>query len=193
MARRAPRDWIDAGFDALVDGGPRAVAVEPLARRLGVTKGSFYWHFPDRAALLAAMLASWEEGGTERIIRDVEAASDDAWDRITQLGRRTFGSDERANAIEAALRGWALVDDAAAAVVGRVDERRLAYVRELLEAVGVPPDRATDRAAITYRLLIGDFAWTGYGGQPLPWRALEDFLRLITSDDTGPPANGRRR
>ncbi|MGB9368496.1 MAG: helix-turn-helix domain-containing protein, partial [Xanthobacteraceae bacterium] len=54
--------WIAAGFDALADGGIDAVRVEPLAKALGITKGSFYWHFADRRALLDAMLESWAEG-----------------------------------------------------------------------------------------------------------------------------------
>ena len=54
--------WIGAAFDALADGGIDAVRVEPLAKALDITKGSFYWHFADRRALLDAMLGSWAEG-----------------------------------------------------------------------------------------------------------------------------------
>ena len=54
--------WIAAAFDALADGGIDAVRVEPLAKALGITKGSFYWHFADRRALLDAMLDAWTRG-----------------------------------------------------------------------------------------------------------------------------------
>src|ERR1043165_7845340 len=54
--------WVAAAFDALAQGGVDAVRVEPLAKALGITKGSFYWHFTDRRALLDAMLGSWAEG-----------------------------------------------------------------------------------------------------------------------------------
>src|SRR6187455_2093287 len=59
--------WVVAAFDALADGGIDAVRVEPLAKALGITKGSFYWHFADRRALLDAMLTAWADGRTAAI------------------------------------------------------------------------------------------------------------------------------
>ena len=57
-------DWTTAGLAALVEGGPDAVAIEPVAARLGTTKGSGYWHFTDRADLLRAVLGAWVEQHT---------------------------------------------------------------------------------------------------------------------------------
>ena len=65
--------WVAAAFRLLGRRGIAAVGVEPLAKALGVTKGSFYWHFTDRRALLQALLAYWEERETSAIIADVEA------------------------------------------------------------------------------------------------------------------------
>src|SRR5690606_7033358 len=59
-ARLSAADWAQAALDVIAEQGVSAVAVEPLARRLGVTKGSFYWHFPSRDALLQAALERWE-------------------------------------------------------------------------------------------------------------------------------------
>ena len=73
-------DWIKAAGRRLASGGIAAVAVETLARDLAVTKGSFYWHFRDRAALLKALLADWEAGSTAPLLRRLEA-----------LGRRARG------------------------------------------------------------------------------------------------------
>ena len=58
--RLSAADWIGAAMEAIVESGVRAVAVEPLAVRLGATKGSFYHHFPNRDALILAALAEWE-------------------------------------------------------------------------------------------------------------------------------------
>src|SRR6478736_6663899 len=66
--RLARSDWVTAGLRMLAERGIDAVAVEPLCQRLGVTKGSFYWHFADRAALHAAMLDLWRERGTAEIV-----------------------------------------------------------------------------------------------------------------------------
>ena len=60
QGRLTADDWAQAALDLISEQGVAAVAVEPLARRLGVTKGSFYWHFPSRDALLQAALERWE-------------------------------------------------------------------------------------------------------------------------------------
>src|SRR5262249_58175714 len=69
--------WVRAALEAIADGGLGAVAVVPLAERLGVTKGSFYLHFPSREALVEAALAGWEESHTAVVIAEIEAASTD--------------------------------------------------------------------------------------------------------------------
>src|SRR5690242_19694587 len=71
--RLTPQDWADAALAAIAEGGLAAVAVEPLAARLSTTKGSFYWHFANRDALMRAALERWEEQTTTAVIRDVTA------------------------------------------------------------------------------------------------------------------------
>ena len=65
--RLSREDWIEAALQALADGGPREVAVERLAARLGATKGSFYWHFADREELISEALATWEREATDAL------------------------------------------------------------------------------------------------------------------------------
>src|SRR5215469_10859491 len=75
--RRLTRDdWITAALAAIADGGLAAVAVEPLAARLGTTKGSFYWHFENRDALLQAALLQWEKETTTDVVAEITAAQD---------------------------------------------------------------------------------------------------------------------
>src|SRR4029450_2004551 len=73
--RLSRQDWADAALEAIAEGGLAAVAVVPLAERLGATKGSFYWHFPSREALIEAALAAWEQTTTSAGIGEVDAAS----------------------------------------------------------------------------------------------------------------------
>ena len=83
---RTPRDdWIAAGLKALARGGPEAVRVEPLARELGATKGSFYWHFNDRAMLLEALLDDWERTVVDDVVAQIEGGGGDARDRLRRL------------------------------------------------------------------------------------------------------------
>ena len=75
-ARLSAEDWALAALDVIAEQGLAAVAVEPLARRLGVTKGSFYWHFPSREALLVAALERWEKTEQDTVFGQMEAVSD---------------------------------------------------------------------------------------------------------------------
>src|SRR3954463_9386070 len=93
--RLTPQDWATAALDAIAEGGLSAVAVEPLAARLGTTKGSFYWHFANREALLEAALTRWEERTTTEVITEIDQATDDPADRLRLLIVRVIGMAER--------------------------------------------------------------------------------------------------
>jgi AcrR family transcriptional regulator len=87
--RLSRRAWVQAALDAIAEGGLAAVAVVPLAKQLGATKGSFYWHFANRGALVEAALADWEQSHTAAVIAEIEASSDDP---LQQLRRTTRSS-----------------------------------------------------------------------------------------------------
>lgn len=179
MATLTTRDWILAAVQRLSAEGIDAVKIEPLAAELGVSKGSFYWHFGGRAELLTAMLETWEALGTEAIISDVDRNNNDPAERIRLLMERTFG-DPEFDGIELGIRAWARHDPAAAAVVARVDARRVAYVSSLVEAAGYGRDEAMARADITYRTLIGEFVLRSGGAQALPPDALRALGEWLT-------------
>jgi AcrR family transcriptional regulator len=146
------RDWLDQGLKALVQDGFTALKAEPLAKAMGVSRGSFYWHFRDVEAFHAEILKYWREVAAERIIGDVEAASAGQGDTLQILLHRVFG--ER-RALENAVRRWALVDPAARGAVRAIDKRRLAYVEDLLRSSGISPDVARARARILYWAYLG--------------------------------------
>ncbi len=145
--------WIQAAVELLGEDGIDGVSVEALARQLGVTKGGFYGHFEDRAALLNAILEAWEKTGTQSIIDSVDAIhgkhgdrTEALWDRATRDGI----------APELAIRDWARRDDDARAVVERVDRRRMAYLRQLFGELGFEGVDLEARCLLFYSLLIGD-------------------------------------
>jgi AcrR family transcriptional regulator len=153
-------DWLDLGLKTLATRGFTALKAEPLAKAMGVSRGSFYWHFADIGAFHAAVLARWHEVAAEQIIADVEAASRDE-NPLALLLRRVFG--ERLM-LERAVRTWASVDPAARAAVQAIDRRRLGYVEGLLMQSGLSTDVARARAQILYWAFLG-FALSD---QPLP-------------------------
>src|SRR6476646_1887912 len=154
------KDWLDQGLKTLAERGFTALKAEPLAKALGVSRGSFYWHFADIGAFHAAILKHWRAVAAEQIIANLEAAPDNR-DRLPLLLRQAFGGRL---ALESAVRTWATVDHAARSAVQAIDRRRLSYVESMFSASGVSPREARARAQIFYWAFIG-FALSD---KPLP-------------------------
>src|ERR1700744_3048190 len=100
------QDWLDQGLKALATQGFAALKAEPLAKAMGVSRGSFYWHFADIGAFHAAILKYWREVAADAIIAHVEAASADD-EPLAVLLRRVFSEKL---ALERAVRSWAAFD-----------------------------------------------------------------------------------
>lgn len=145
-SRLDSESWIKAALDLLAREGIDAVRVELLARKLGVTKGSFYWHFKDRDALHAAMLEHWRQRVTVDVIARLETTSDPIA-RYRQSMRLNVTGVPGAE-VELAVRLWARRDEHARAVLAEVDGLRLAYLTKLLRACGVAPEAAKARAIL---------------------------------------------
>jgi AcrR family transcriptional regulator len=151
-------DWTEAALRALARGGLTAVAVEPLAKELGATKGSFYWHFADRNELLEATLVLWEKRDTERVIGAIGDA-DDVVTRLRSLLHLAFasvpdGSTGPAGTVELALQASAS-HPLVATTLRRVTKRRLAYLTQLFTELGLSPARARDRGLLAYTAFLG--------------------------------------
>jgi len=147
--------WIEAAFAQLGEAGVDAIRVEPLAKRLGITKGSFYWHFRDRDDLLAAVLEAWEDRETDHYIAAVEAAGGQPGERLRRLFRMIL-ADGAALAPELAIRDWARRDKRTAEAVLKIDTRRSAYLQDRFVEAGQPQGEAQARAALLYGLLMGE-------------------------------------
>jgi AcrR family transcriptional regulator len=144
-------DWLDLGLKTLAKQGFTALKAEPMAKAMGVSRGSFYWHFADVGAFHGALLSRWHDVAAEQIIADVEASAG-GQDPLEQLLRRVFGGRLT---LERAVRSWATVDSAAREAVQAIDRRRLSYVESLLEKAGQPPKVAQARAEILYWAFLG--------------------------------------
>jgi AcrR family transcriptional regulator len=179
------RAWVRAALDAIAEGGLAGVAVVPLAKRLGATKGSFYWHFPSRESLIEAALADWEQSHTTAVIAEINAASDDPlmqlrllFKRVTQLAAR--------DRIELALLATA-EHPTVQPVLDRVTRRRIDYTGQLFRRLGFSPAEATRRALLAYTAYLGYAQLAHATPQLLPQtqagkRAyLNDVLAALTS------------
>jgi len=170
------KDWLDQGLRTLAERGFTALKAEPLAKAMGVSRGSFYWHFADIGAFHAAILKHWREVAAEQIIANLEAAADND-NPLQLLLRQAFGGRL---ALEKAVRTWATVDPGARAAVQAIDRRRLNYVEGMLRANGLSPAAARARTQILY------WAFLGYAmsDKPLPrarqGAVLDELIRIAS-------------
>lgn len=151
-SRLSAEDWALAALDVVAEAGVSAVAVEPLARRLGVTKGSFYWHFPSRDALLHAALERWEVIEQETVFGQLEAISDPR-ERLRSLFR-LVAHEVRPHIIYSELLK-ALDHPVVKPVMERVSQRRMDYLTASYRQAGMPRTDAIQRARLTYAAYVG--------------------------------------
>ncbi|WP_425487999.1 TetR/AcrR family transcriptional regulator [Marilutibacter penaei] len=150
--RLSAHDWAQAALDQIAEQGVAAVAVEPLARRLGVTKGSFYWHFPSRDALLVAALERWEKFEQEEVFGQLEPISDPR-ERLRALFS-VVAHEVKSHIVYSELLK-ALDHPAVQPVIGRVSDRRLEYLTASFRQVGLSRTDARYRAQLLYAAYVG--------------------------------------
>ena len=148
------QDWIRQGLQILAKSGVEAVRVEPLAKLMGVTKGSFYWHFKNRGNLLEAVFQAWMKRQTYGIIEQVEELGSDATNKLLYLFELAVQDDGQ---VENAIRAWATHDAKIATLLAQVDQRRLDYTKDLFLQIGFAPAEALVRARMVYYALVGEF------------------------------------
>jgi AcrR family transcriptional regulator len=140
--------WVDAAMEMLGRHGVDGVRVEQLARQLGVTKGSFYWHFKDRGELLEAMLDQWRRQKTVDVVEYVGSVDDPVM-RLEKLARIPFEIQER-DPLGLPLRLWARYDERAARVLDEVDKLMVRMKAQIFIACGLDAEEARARAVLLY-------------------------------------------
>jgi AcrR family transcriptional regulator len=170
---RTPRNtWVEAGLRALAAGGPAAVRVEALAQALGVTKGGFYGHFAGRGELLEEMLDTWERKAVDEALERVRRKGGDVRTRLRRAGVLTFSAELLP--IDLAIREWSRHDMAVAERLRRVDNRRMAYLRQTFREISRDEDEAEARSMLAFSLMIGHHFMAADHGP----RSHEDVLAL---------------
>lgn len=145
-------DWERAALELIAEQGVQALAVEPLARRMGITKGSFYWHFSGREALLDQALKRWEDHDS-RNLSTALGEIDHPRDRLVSFFRRV-GKEKLTHEVYSALcaaAGHPQVEP----VLERVADRRMHHLRTAFEELGMDPNQASHQARLTYSVYLG--------------------------------------
>ena len=136
----------------MAEQGIQALAIEPLARRMGVTKGSFYWHFPGRESLLERALLRWEEHDSRNLNKSLGDIADPR-ERLSSFFRRV-GKEKLTHEVYrelCAAAGHPQVEP----VLERVAERRMQHLAAAFEELGMDPENARYRARLTYSVYLG--------------------------------------
>lgn len=172
--------WLDAAYDMLVEGGVESVKVMPLAARLGLSRTSFYWHFPDREALLAGLIARWQSQNTANLIARTQAQAAtvaEAMLNVTDCWITPALFDSR---MEFAIRTWALTDSRLAEVLRGVDETRIQALTALFERFSFPPLEARLRAQTVYLTQVGYIAMRTEESLELRLQRIPDYVLIFT-------------
>lgn len=180
--RRLSRtDWVNAALGAIAEGGLAAVAVEPLAQRLGASKGSFYWHFENRDALLTALLAHWEEQYTAAVTAENTQAGADPVHRLRLLIRRVTSLAET-DSVYVALIATA-GHPAVAPVLARITEHRIDYTAALFRDIGFSAREARYRSLLAYTAHLGhtELARSAPGALPHGRTDREAYLQHVVT------------
>ncbi len=188
--RLGKNDWCSAALAQIAEGGTASVSVEGLARRLGVTKGSGYWHFTDRADLIRSSLDFWAEEGTSTIVEEL-ASTDDPRERLRTLLRESF-DDERA-ALDARLATVA-ADPEVTEVVERVTAERVTFLNTILRELGLSAPAARRRAALIYASYLGHVQLAQVDPDAFDRDAVvNEILNTLAPPPRSPDPTGRTR
>lgn len=148
--------WIQAAFETLAEQGVGGIRVETLAKLLHVTKGSFYWHFKDRQALLDALLETWKDSRIRDIIKQTRYGSGSPTEQLFHvIDIYSTSHSDKGIRIELAMRDWARRDGNAELTVEEVDSARLSCARELFMACGLSVDEASTHSVLLYAYVFG--------------------------------------
>lgn len=153
--RASPESWLQAAYEALLESGVNAARIQPLSKKLGVSRTSFYWFFKDREELLSALLSRWRNKNTGSIIKQSEAYAESIAEAMLNvfdcwLDKSLFDSQ-----FEFAVRSWSLQSAEILAEVQTADQLRLAALRKMLIRFGHKEIWADVRARTTYLVQIG--------------------------------------
>ena len=151
-ARLSREEWLARALEVLGRKGAGKLTVESLARQLGVTKGSFYWHFRDRADFFRQLIEYWDERFTQTVIAQISELGGPAEERLLELMRLVLS--KRLDRFEMPVRAWAQQNPALAPLVRKVDRHRISFVRSLFLEMGFDEDEAEMRTRIFLTYMI---------------------------------------
>lgn len=172
--------WLDAAYQVLITSGVEAVKVMPLAQSLGLSRTSFYWHFPDREALLAGLVTRWQSRNSANLLARTEAPAATVTEAVLNLFDCWITPDLFDAALEFAVRNWSLTDARLAETLSVEDTQRLEALRAMFARFGFAPDQADIRARTIYLTQIGYIAMRTAEPRALRLQRMPAYVEAFT-------------
>lgn len=181
--RGSPELWLQAACDALLESGIEAVKILPLARRLGLSRTSFYWFFEDREQLLEALVARWRDKNTSGIVRQSEAYAESLAEAMLNLFDCWLDSELFDTRFEFAMRSWALQSSGILAEVQEADRVRMEALKRMFLRFGHSDITADVRARTTYLVQIGYISMQSREDLAERMKRIPEYITIFTGQE----------
>lgn len=172
--------WLEAAYEALLEGGVDAVKILPLAKRLKLSRTSFYWFFKDREELLAALIARWRDKNTGNLVRRSEAYAESIAEATLNVFDCWLDTALFDAKFEFAIRSWALQSEEILREVQSADNARLEALGRMFERFGHGPDAADVRARTLYLVQIGYISMQTEEELALRLKRIPEYVAIFT-------------
>jgi len=175
--------WLEAAYESLIESGVEAVRILPLAKRLKLSRTSFYWFFKDREELLAALLERWRAKNTDSLVNQSQAYAESVAEATLNVFDCWLNPALFDSQFEYAVRSWALQDPRVAAQVEIADKARLAALTGLFARFGYEALPADVRARSMYLTQIGYISMNSHEDLLLRMQRIPEYVRVFTGQE----------
>lgn len=178
--RGSPDAWLQAAYDTLIDTGVDGVRILPLAKRLNLSRTSFYWFFQDREELLTALVTRWKEKNTGGIVARSEAYADSVAEAMLNVFDCWLDSELFDSQLEFAIRSWALQSPSVLEEVQKADQVRIEALTQMFLRFGYDPVPADVRARTIYLVQIGYISMQTQEDLELRMKRIPSYVEIFT-------------
>lgn len=178
--RGSQEGWLEAAYDSLLEAGVDSVKILPLAKRLNLSRTSFYWFFKDREELLATLIGRWRDKNTGNIVKQSEAYAESLAEAMLNVFDCWLSKDLFDSKFEFAVRSWALQSDEILAEVRQADQLRLEALKRMFVRFGHSEISSDVRARTTYLVQIGYISMQSQEDLALRMKRIPEYIEIYT-------------
>jgi AcrR family transcriptional regulator len=178
--RGSPDGWLEAAYDALLESGVDSVKILPLAKRLKLSRTSFYWFFKDREELLGELIARWRDKNTGNLVKQSEAYAESLVEAMLNVFDCWLDKELFDSQFEFSVRSWALQSPEILEQVREADRTRMEALSRMFMRFGFEEGQADVRARTTYLVQIGYISMQSKEDIALRMKRVPEYIEIYT-------------